>query len=99
MMDDEDLASLIVAEFMRNTPELLNQISDHISSDNPIEAGHAAHSLKGSAANLSASKLVETTFEIEQAGKEGNTVRLKELLPSLKRLYSELETALKSNGY
>ncbi len=99
MMDDKDLASLIATEFMRNAPELLNQISDHISRDNPIEAGHTAHSLKGSAANLSAAKLVDTTFEMEQASKEGNTVRLRELLPTLKILYSELENALKSHGY
>ncbi len=99
MMDDKDLAGLIITEFMRNAPELLNQISGQISRDDPIEAGHTAHSLKGSAANLSASKLVDTAFEMEQAGKQGNTVKLRELLPTLKMLYSELENALKSNGY
>ena len=99
IMDDEDLAHLIVTEFMRNAPELLNQISGHVGKDNPVEAGHTAHSLKGSAANLSASKLVDTAFKMEQAGKEENTVKLRELLPTLKLLYSELEKALKSNGY
>ncbi len=99
MMDDEDLAALITAEFRKNTPNLINQLSEFISSDNPVEAGHTAHSIKGSAANIGAEKLCETVFEMEQAGKNGNIPRLLELLPQLKLEYAELENALKSNGY
>ena len=99
MMDDEDLAALITAEFRKNTPNLIDQLGDFINSSNPLEAGHTAHSIKGSAANIGAEKLCETLFEMEQAGKNGNTPRLLELLPELKLGYSELENALESAGY
>jgi len=99
MMDDEDLAVLITAEFKKNTPGLIIQLSEQIISENPIEAGHSAHSIKGSAANIGAEKLSETAFEMEQAGKDGNITRLLELLPVLKLEYSELENTLKSAGF
>ena len=44
-------------------------------------------------------KLAETAYEMEQAGKVGDTARLEELLPVLRLNFSELEASLNSAGY
>ncbi|MCD4707542.1 MAG: response regulator [Candidatus Sabulitectum sp.] len=94
MMDDRNLASLIIQEFLKNTPVLIAELNNHIQNNTLTKAGHVAHSLKGSAANLSASLFVKTAFEIEQAGAAGNTSLLKKLLPVLKDRFDELKEAL-----
>ncbi len=99
MMDDEDLAELIVCEFRKNAPLLLTQITGFIENKNAKEAGHTAHSIKGSAANLSAGKLTETAFKLEQAGEAGDSAILEDLLPILRHNFSELEVSLRSAGY
>ena len=99
MMDGEDLAGLIVNEFMKNAPQLISRITEQLKNDNPAEAGHSAHALKGSAANVSAVRLVEIAFQMEQAGKAGDTALLEKLMPSLEKHFDELKTVLKSAGF
>ncbi len=99
MMDDEDLAGLIVDEFRKNSPDIIKQLDIHINSGLTTEAGHSAHTLKGSASNLSATHLVEIAFKMEQAGKNGNINLLKKLLPELVLCYEKLDSTLVSNGF
>ena len=99
MIDDKDLVSLIIHEFLKHTPDLIADMKNHIQHNNPVEAGHAAHSLKGSAANLSASRLEQTAFEMEQAGEAEDIDLLKKLLPILERHFNELKCVLESSGY
>jgi len=95
MMEDKDLADYIVGEFIKNAPDLIADIEVYIKDNRCVEAGHTAHSLKGSAANLSASRLVQTAFEMEQAGKREDIELLKKLLPSLKNDFNELDSVLR----
>jgi len=99
MMDDRDLANLIIQEFKKNSPGLIVSLSDYINNSNPVEAGRIAHSLKGSGANLSAAAFVETAFAMEQAGKTENIQLLKRLLPVLKKHYDDLIQVLERSGY
>ncbi len=99
MMDDDDLAKLIIQEFKKNSPGLIITLTDNINNSNPAEAGHIAHSLKGSGANLSAAEFVKTAFAMEQAGKAEDTQLLQELLPALKRQYDDLVEVLEESGY
>ncbi len=94
MMDDKNLAALIISEFMKNAPQLIIRLTEHIHNDNAIEAGQIAHSLKGSAANLSASEFVNIAFEMEQAGKTEDISLLEKHLPVLRNRFSELQEAL-----
>ncbi len=99
MMDDDDLANLIIQEFKKNSPVLIARLTDNISNSNPVEAGHIAHSLKGSGANLSATEFVERAFAMEQAGKTENMQLLQELLPALEKCYNDLIQVLEESGY
>jgi signal transduction histidine kinase/PleD family two-component response regulator/HPt (histidine-containing phosphotransfer) domain-containing protein len=94
VMHDEDLVSCIIQEFLKTTPSLIAEMQNNILINNPIEAGYNAHSLKGSAANLSASRFVETAFEIEQAGKAEDIDLIKKLLPILEQRFDELKGVL-----
>ncbi|MCK5131970.1 MAG: Hpt domain-containing protein [Candidatus Sabulitectum sp.] len=95
----DDLGNLIIHEFLKNSPGLLASLTDHINNNNLTEAGHIAHSLKGSGANLSASLFVETAFEMEQAGKSENAPLLRKLLPIIKERYDKLIDTIKASGY
>ncbi|MCK5841957.1 MAG: response regulator, partial [Candidatus Sabulitectum sp.] len=99
MMNDDDLATLIIQEFKKNSPGLIVTLTDNIKNSNPAEAGHIAHSLKGSGANLSATEFVKTAFAMEQAGKAKNMQLLQELLPALKKQYDDLIEVLEKSGY
>ncbi|MCK5035871.1 MAG: response regulator [Candidatus Sabulitectum sp.] len=98
-MDDRDLANLIVQEFKKNSPGLLVRLTDSINNSNPAEAGHIAHSLKGSGANLSAVEFVKTAFAMEQAGKAEDMQLLEKLLRALKKQYEDLIVVLEISGY
>lgn len=95
MMEDDDIARFIIEGFLENTPPLLEKIAQHIRSGNAIEAGHVAHSLKGAAGNLSASLFVDSAFELEQAGKNGDLHELEGHLSELMERYELLATELK----
>jgi len=94
MMDDRDLAQMIIDEFLKNTPGLILDIEEHIQNNESEKAGNVAHSIKGSAANVSASRLVEVAFKIEQAGKNNNLEIQKELYPQLKEQFELLKKVL-----
>ncbi len=94
MMDDIEMARVIIEGFMEMSPGLLAQIATHIRQGETREAGQTAHSLKGSAGNLSASPLADLAFRMECAGKDGDLARLTALLPEIQRCFDQLADEL-----
>ena len=96
MMDDIDIASIIVEGFIENTPLLISSMKEQIAESNVKEAGITAHTLKGSAGNLSASLFVDTAMRIEQAGIHNELETARSLLPELEERFGILKSALES---
>jgi PAS domain S-box-containing protein len=94
MMGDSDLARVILDGFLENAPKLLDEIRGHIRDEDTGKAGMAAHSLKGSAANMSAQRVLEIVHEMEQAGKAADIATLRTLLPGLEQSFLELKLVL-----
>jgi len=66
-----DLFSTLLVSFADRAPEQLAQLEQARSAGDPSAVEHAAHSLKGSAANLGAAVLADQCAALEQQGRDG----------------------------
>ncbi len=87
----EELAQL----FKTECPKILREIRRAVTDDDATTLEHQAHTLKGCSANLGASAVSQTAYEIEKAAHSTDMKRARELLKFLEkevdRLYCELE--------
>jgi HPt (histidine-containing phosphotransfer) domain-containing protein len=84
---DRELLREVVGLFLDSAPDLMGAVREAVESGTAPALERAAHSLKGSAANLGAESVREASFALEQIGREN---RLAAALPALARLESEL---------
>jgi two-component system, sensor histidine kinase and response regulator len=94
MMDDIEMARFIIEGFLEMSPGLLTRLGAHIRQGETLEAGQTAHSLKGSAGNLSAPPLADLAFKMECAGKDGDIATLTALWPQIQRQFDQLADEL-----
>ena len=78
-MDDEGLFLSVVGMYIEQIKEYLPALIEHHSSNNFDEYGKLAHSIKGASASVGAHKVQAHSFELEQAGKngDGDTIQTK----------------------
>jgi len=93
-MGDRTLASEIVAAFLADSRPLMERLSAAIDSGDSDDAGHLAHTLKGSGANMGGEILGRIASQMEEAGREGDIPRLKDLLPTARNALESLCTRL-----
>jgi|GEM_PF-213105 len=96
MMGDSDLAQIIQDGFMEQAPKLLDEIRAHVGAEDTAKAGMAAHSLKGSAANMSALRVMEIAHQMEQACKVKDLAGMRTLLPALEQSFLEFKSVLET---
>ncbi len=65
MAGDHELVQMLIRAFLDNAPTFLNQIRASIPAAQWQQAHHAAHSLRGLAANIDAKGVVDAAGEIE----------------------------------
>ena len=82
-LDRESVAQM-VAEFIRDLPDRIQQIGDWVAQENRVEAERAAHSLKGAALTFGLDGLSTQLLAIEEATGRGDLAVVRGLLPSLK---------------
>jgi len=82
---DEELLREVVAIFLEDTPGLLDALKQGIDAGVPEAVAKAAHTLKGSSANLAANRLRHQAQQLELQAKSGD-------LASSVVLYQALET-------
>jgi HPt (histidine-containing phosphotransfer) domain-containing protein len=91
---DEELLAQIIEIFTAETPALLESIGRLIDSGDHEGAFRAAHTLKGSSANLSAKRTSAAAREIELAARSGDLVTARARLAALQQAVTELMAAL-----
>lgn len=69
---DQELIELVLDSFFQEIPELIQDLSAAIIQEDADAVKAAAHSIKGSAANVNAEQLKETAFELESAARNDN---------------------------
>jgi two-component system, sensor histidine kinase and response regulator len=85
-----EVAGIFLAQSLKHMERIRRGISDH----DPKNLQHAAHALKGSAANLLAQGVMEAASKLEEIGRAGSVAGSKEALVSLEGELGKLESAL-----
>ena len=94
IMGDEDVVQEIEAQLLKDLPEIIAALEQHIIAGDMKGAGEQAHKIKGIAANVSAEALREVAAAMEAASRAGDQAALIVKLPELKRQFDLLKAVL-----
>ncbi|HXN49513.1 MAG TPA: PAS domain S-box protein [Bryobacteraceae bacterium] len=94
LMGDKDLARVIVRGFLEDFPSQLNILRKRLDEADGPGARLQAHSLKGSAATVSAPRLHAVALEMERAAAAGRMDRFGEILPRALEEFEKLKGTL-----
>jgi CheY-like chemotaxis protein len=91
---DSELLHEIAGIFLQQCPKHMDKIREAISKQNPKLLERSAHALKGAAANLMASGVVEAASKLEEIGRAGSAAGSKYALQSLALELEKLQSVL-----
>jgi len=91
---DASLLRDIVAEGLKEMPDLLSNLRGALGQDNATDARRAAHTLKAAGRTLGIAKLLDMAQQVEEAGAQTNLPRVRELLPELEGIVLSVCDAL-----
>jgi len=94
MMDDEELARVIAADFLTDLPVEIQALKNLISVRDTPAVEKQAHRIKGVAGNIGAELLCAVAEEIERAGKTGDADAVYTQVERLDLQFTNLRTAL-----
>jgi len=95
VMNDRDLAAMVIDTFLGDIPMQLDALEQAIQSGNLEQARLQAHKIKGAAANMSGTKMNETATMMEAAAHAENRDALGRLMPVIRQRFAQLKEALK----
>jgi HPt (histidine-containing phosphotransfer) domain-containing protein len=99
LMNDRDLAAMILKGFLADFPSQLENLRRHVEQGDAAGAGMQAHAIKGAASTVAASGLQAIAREMEGAGKAGRLDRVSELLPRADEEFQALQRAVDRAGW
>ncbi|NEQ40976.1 MAG: response regulator [Okeania sp. SIO3I5] len=92
--DDSEMVVEIIDCYVKDTPTLLDDISQAIEKDQAELLQKSAHTMKSSSASVGAIKLSEFCKELEYIGRGGTTKGADVILSQVKAEYERVENAL-----
>jgi PAS domain S-box-containing protein len=96
---DRQLAAVVVKGFLEDFPSQLNILRKRLAEADGPGACLQAHTLKGSAATVSAGGLSAVALEMERAAGAGELEHFGELLPRTAEEFERLKTTLERAGW
>jgi PAS domain S-box-containing protein len=94
LMDDEELMSEVIGEFLIDTPKQIAALRTLIELKDAKGAGLKAHLIKGSASNVGGEAMRAVAYEMEQAGKAGDLEMIAAGVEDLEYQFLRLRDAL-----
>jgi HPt (histidine-containing phosphotransfer) domain-containing protein len=94
LMDDEELMSEVIGEFLIDTPKQIAALRTLIELKDAKGAGLKAHLIKGSASNVGGEAMRAVAYEMEQAGKAGDLEVIASGVEDLEYQFLRLRNAL-----
>lgn len=94
---DIELINELLHLFLETAPEQVDTLREAVDEKNTEHIQKRAHTIKGSAGNISAEKLARTASRLETAGKEGNKKGVDSLFSIFQKEYKELEIEIKKS--
>jgi two-component system sensor histidine kinase/response regulator len=95
---DEELLAEMIQLYMEDVPRALEAMRSALQQNDMHALERAAHSLKGSSANLAAKTAAEAAQRLEQDAKRGDAVGAEASVAALERVLGRLLPALVENG-
>jgi signal transduction histidine kinase/DNA-binding response OmpR family regulator len=95
MMNDFELASLVIDAFLLDTPNQIQILKDSLTNGDIPTAGRLAHSIKGAAANVGGERLRRVAAGMEKAADSGSLQFVVDAMPELEAEFSSLLDAVK----
>jgi signal transduction histidine kinase/DNA-binding response OmpR family regulator len=99
LMGDRELGGIVVKGFVGDVPSQLNNLRERFLQADATGARLLAHTLKGSAATVSAGSLRALAQEMERAAGAGELVHCGELFPRVIEEFERLKRTLESAGW
>ena len=93
---DEEFLIELVKLFLQEAPKLLESMLSAIEKDDRILLHRSAHTLKGSAANISAKELQQVALKLEELSKEGDVAAIHELFAETKKVFNRFKQYMES---
>ena len=94
-MEDDSFLKEVIQIYLSDTPKRLAEIRDCLASGDATRLSRAAHSVKGSSANLGAKKVIELARSIEEKSKE-SLENLEADIDQLEASFTEVKVALEA---
>jgi len=88
---DAEFLREIVAEFLGMLPEQLGNLQAGIENGDATTVEHAAHTIKGAAANIGAEKVRDTALQLEEIGRAGKLSTIDTVIRQLEADLKHLE--------
>jgi HPt (histidine-containing phosphotransfer) domain-containing protein len=98
-MGDRELAIGIVKRFLSDVPSQLHNLQQRFDEADEVGARAQAHTLKGSAASVSALGLHAIAQEMERTAAAGQLDRFGELMPRVAQEFARLKSTLENTGW
>lgn len=96
--NDEKILRMLARYFLQDVPPLVEQIDSAIQALNSEMLSQLAHHLKGIAANLEATGVLQVAEQLEQCGQRADFVAAMTLLEPLRDHVSRVTVLLRREG-
>jgi HPt (histidine-containing phosphotransfer) domain-containing protein len=94
VMGDEELAAAVLDGFRDDLPRLFARLDEALKAGDAEKATLAAHTIKGSSANVGAEALRQAATRVEEAARNRELAGIEKHLASLAREYTRLTEVL-----
>jgi len=94
MDNDEEIIRVVAEAFLQDIPDRIISLEKAIKDNNIEEISEIAHSIKGTAANISADALSSSALKIEQALKKGDASKIQPIFEEMQVGFVQLKNIL-----
>jgi len=94
LMDDEDLARMVVEGFLEDIPRQIATLKGYLETGDAPGAERQAHTIKGASANVGGERLLEVAFEMEKSAKAGDLSAVARQMAELELQFNRLNQAM-----
>ena len=98
MMDDDDLAHIVIESFLGDIPLQIEALKKYIESGDVQSAERQAHTIKGASANLGGEALRSVAFEMEKCARNGELAAANALMDELISQFGLLKELLEKEN-
>jgi PAS domain S-box-containing protein len=96
LMEDEDLAGVVVAAFLDDMPRQIQTLKELLEARDADGSGRQAHSIKGAAANVGGERLRRVALEMEKAADTGDWGTVAASMDLLESQFIQLREAMEN---